>query len=246
MRPGYCAQEQDTFDAAKTVGEEFSALGARDAETEKLLRRFLFEKGILERRIGDLSGGEVKRLEIARACLVGANFLVLDEPTNHLDIEGREALEEALAAFEGTILVVSHDRWFLEKIAERIILIEDRKLVAYEGGFSEYWRDAGFAAAGLKAAASRGARKTGEGRLEGRGAELAKQRKERAAAPTAGGQRALEARIAAGEKRKLELESEAASAISGRDFRKASRLAEEAEALARLIEKLYEEWASSS
>jgi ATP-binding cassette subfamily F protein 3 len=254
MKVGYCAQEEETFDPGLTVGAEFSKLGARELEAEKLLRRFLFPKGILERKVGGLSGGEVRRLEIARACFIGANFLILDEPTNHLDIEGREALEEGLADFPGTILVVSHDRWFLEKIADRVVLVEDGKLVPYEGGFSEYWRDAGRAAASSRRL---GAAKPA---LEDRGADIAKHRATQASGARAGavgpgahagarggsrgGAAALEARIGEAEARKAGLESEAAKAIAQGDYRAGSRLAAEADAAKRLIDKLYEEWAA--
>ena len=250
MRLGYSSQEREVFDSDKTVGEEFRALGALDSEAEKLLRRFLFPKGILERRAGSLSGGELKRLEIARACFIGANFLVLDEPTNHLDIEGRESLEEGLADFNGTILVVSHDRWFLEKIADRIVLLEGKGLVPYEGSFSEYWRDAG------KAAAS--SRRLGVSRpkLEDRAADLSRKRKALAPpgvapsrAPQAGAARsgaALEARIGEAEVRASRLEADAAAAVERGDYQKGSRLAHEAEAAKRLIDKLYEEWAALS
>jgi len=246
MKVGYCAQEEETFDPGLTVGAEFTKLGAREIEAEKLLRHFLFPKGILERKVGELSGGEVRRLEIARSCFIGANFLILDEPTNHLDIEGREALEEGLADFPGTILVVSHDRWLLEKIADRVVLVEDGKLVPYEGGFSEYWRDAGRAAAS--------SRRLGAARpsLEDRGADIAKHRATRSTAGAAkaggpagaGSAAALEARIGEAEGRKAGLESEAAKAIARGDYRAGSRLAAEADAARRLIDKLYEEWAA--
>jgi len=241
MRLGYSSQEREVFDSGRTVGEEFRALGALDSEAEKLLRRFLFPRGILERRTGGLSGGELKRLEIARACFIGANFLVLDEPTNHLDIEGRESLEEGLADFGGTILVVSHDRWFLEKIADRIVLIEERGLVPYEGSFSEYWRDRGSAASS--------SRRLGESRpsLEDRGADLSRKRKTQAGPAQSGAPRAgaaLEARIGEAESRKARLEAEAAAAVEGGDYQRGSRLAGEAEAAKRLIDRLYEEWAA--
>jgi ABC-type multidrug transport system ATPase subunit len=248
MRLGYSSQEREVFDSGRTVGEEFRALGALDSEAERLLRRFLFPRGVLERPTGGLSGGELKRLEIARACFIGANFLVLDEPTNHLDIEGRESLEEGLADFGGTILVVSHDRWFLEKIADRIVLIEEGGLVPYEGSFSEYWRDRGSAAAS--------SRRLGAGpqRLEDRGADLSRKRKTAATAATAtaatgrpgAAAAALEARIGEAEGRKARLEAEAAAAVEAGDYRRGSRLAQEAEAAKRLIDKLYEEWAALS
>jgi len=87
-----------------------------------------------------LSGGERRRLALACVVASGANFLVLDEPTNHLDLESREALESALEAFPGTVLLVSHDRALLDAIAERTLAIEDGKLQAYDGGWAELLR----------------------------------------------------------------------------------------------------------
>ena len=85
-----------------------------------------------------LSGGERRRLALALVVASGANFLVVDEPTNHLDLESREALEAALEAFPGTVLLVSHDRALLDAVAQRTLAIEDRKLTSYDGGWAEY------------------------------------------------------------------------------------------------------------
>jgi ATP-binding cassette subfamily F protein 3 len=220
-------------------------------EATKLLRGFLFDRDILERKVGALSGGERNRLQIARAVWLGANFLILDEPTNHLDIPGREAVEEGLADFEGSILVVSHDRWFLEKSADRLVLLEDRGFLPYEGSFSEYWRDVGKPAA--EAARQAGARASGE--LAGRGAALAQAGKvasrqgrrgeiEASGGSGAAGLRALELerRIGEAEARRASLEKEAEAAIASRDFARSGRLSAEAGDLGRLIDKLYDEW----
>ena len=87
-----------------------------------------------------LSGGERRRLALAHVVASGANFLVLDEPTNHLDLESREALEAALEAFPGTILLVSHDRALVDAVAERTLALEDRTIRSYDGGWAEYVR----------------------------------------------------------------------------------------------------------
>ena len=87
-----------------------------------------------------LSGGERRRLALAIVVASGANFLVLDEPTNHLDLESREALEVALDAFPGTVLIVSHDRALLDAVAGRLLAIEDRRIVSYPGGWADYVR----------------------------------------------------------------------------------------------------------
>jgi ATP-binding cassette, subfamily F, member 3 len=104
-----------------------------------LLGRFLFSGwDAHEKAVAVLSGGERRRL--ALACLVasGSNFLVLDEPTNHLDLESREALEQALEAFPGTVLLVSHDRALLDAVAHRLLAVEDRQLVSSDGGWADY------------------------------------------------------------------------------------------------------------
>jgi ATPase subunit of ABC transporter with duplicated ATPase domains len=251
MRIGYCAQGQEVFDSGNTVGREFALLGAKDEETAKLLRRYLFEPSILGKRLGELSGGERNRLQLARAVWLKANFLILDEPTNHLDIESREAVEDALADFEGTILAVSHDRYFLEKIAERIILVGDGKLESYEGSFSEYWRDLGKRPkSGGGGIESRGRAISGGGRLSSGGGRLssggaprhgsAKTRAE--PEPAVRRSEELERRIAVLEAEKEVLEKESAEALGKRDFAVAGRKAEAAARTARAIDRLYEEW----
>ncbi|MFL6041971.1 MAG: ATP-binding cassette domain-containing protein, partial [Gaiellales bacterium] len=116
-----------------------SKLNGPQART--LLGRFLFSGEMAEKPVSVLSGGERRRLVLARMVVSGANFLVLDEPTNHLDIESREALEDALSAFPGTVLLVSHDRALIEALATRTIAIEDGRLRLRDGAFGEYARD---------------------------------------------------------------------------------------------------------
>jgi ATP-binding cassette, subfamily F, member 3 len=115
--------------------------GLRRPDAQNLLGRFLFSGwDTHEKAVAVLSGGERRRL--ALACLVagGANFLVLDEPTNHLDLESREALEQALEAFPGTVLLVSHDRALLDAVAHRLLGVEERRLVSSDGGWADYVR----------------------------------------------------------------------------------------------------------
>ena len=117
------------------------ATGLQRPDAQKLLGRFLFSGWTEhEKPVVALSGGERRRLALALVVASGANFLVVDEPTNHLDLESREALEAALEAFPGTILLVSHDRALLDAVAERTLAIEDRQLNSYEGGWAEYVR----------------------------------------------------------------------------------------------------------
>jgi ATP-binding cassette subfamily F protein 3 len=107
-------------------------------QAQALLGRFLFSGWEThERPVTALSGGERRRLGLALLVASGANFLVLDEPTNHLDVESREALEAALEAFPGTVLLVSHDRALLDAVPDRIVAIEERSLRSYDGGWAD-------------------------------------------------------------------------------------------------------------
>ncbi len=103
-----------------------------------MLLQFAFTYDQAQRPVGDLSGGERSRLQLARIMLSGANFLLLDEPTNNLDIRSCEILEDALEELEGTVLVISHDRYFLDRTVDRIVELSDGRLTEYRGGFSEY------------------------------------------------------------------------------------------------------------
>jgi len=113
--------------------------GLQRPQAQNLLGRFLFTGWDMhERSVGALSGGERRRLALALVVASGANLLLLDEPTNHLDLESREALEAALDAFPGTVLLVSHDRALLDAIADRTLALEDGTIRSYDGGWAEY------------------------------------------------------------------------------------------------------------
>ena len=117
------------------------ATGLKRPQAQNLLGRFLFSGwGEHEKPVAALSGGERRRLALALVVASGANFLVLDEPTNHLDLESREALEAALEAFPGTVLLVSHDRALVDAVAARTLAIEDGELRSYDGGWADYVR----------------------------------------------------------------------------------------------------------
>ena len=121
---GYFSQDLDQLDPSKTPLQEFLALpGMTPYVARSLLGRFLFGEEEVSRTIGGMSGGERNRLALARLVLSGANVLLLDEPTNHLDIPSRELLEEALLSFPGTVLLVSHDRHLLNRVATRILIL---------------------------------------------------------------------------------------------------------------------------
>ena len=142
VKVGYFSQQEMELDTRGSVLEAAQgATGLRRPEAQALLGRFLFSGwGDHDKPVVALSGGERRRLALAIVVASGANLLVLDEPTNHLDLESREALEEALEAFPGTVLLVSHDRALLDAVAERTLAIEDGKLNVYPGGWAEYQR----------------------------------------------------------------------------------------------------------
>ena len=140
--PGYFSQQEAELDLSLTALQSVQkATGLSRPETQALLGRFLFSGWEAhEKPVSVLSGGERRRLALALVVASGANFLLLDEPTNHLDLESREALEEALEAFPGTVLLVSHDRALLDAVAERTLAIEDGTVRSYDGGWADLVR----------------------------------------------------------------------------------------------------------
>jgi ATP-binding cassette subfamily F protein 3 len=142
VQVGYFSQQEMELDTRGSVLQCVQTMtGLSRPDAQSLLGRFLFSGwDEHEKPVSVLSGGERRRLALAVTVASGANFLVLDEPTNHLDLESREALEAALDAFPGTVLLVSHDRALLDAIAERTIAIEDGELHGYDGGWAEMLR----------------------------------------------------------------------------------------------------------
>jgi ATP-binding cassette, subfamily F, member 3 len=140
--PAYFSQQEMELDTRGSVLQCVQrATGLQRPDAQKLLGRFLFSGWTEhEKPVVALSGGERRRLALALVVASGANFLVVDEPTNHLDLESREALEAALEAFPGTVLLVSHDRALLDAVAQRTLAIEDEQLNSYDGGWAEYVR----------------------------------------------------------------------------------------------------------
>jgi ATP-binding cassette subfamily F protein 3 len=137
----FSQQELELDDRGSVLQCVQSMTGLQRPQAQSLLGKFLFSGwGEHEKSVKVLSGGERRRLALAVVVASGANFLVLDEPTNHLDLESREALEAALEAFPGSMLLVSHDRALLDAIAERTLAIEHGRLNAYDGGWADYVR----------------------------------------------------------------------------------------------------------
>lgn len=136
---GHYAQEHETLDFNQTLLDAVRYAGEMsESRATAFLLRYLFTYKQVSQKIGELSGGERSRLQLALVVLSGANFLLLDEPTNNLDIASAEVLEQALEDFVGTVLVISHDRYFLDRTVQRLLVIEDGRLVGYAGGYSDY------------------------------------------------------------------------------------------------------------
>ena len=148
VRLGYVDQSRDDLDGSKTVWEELSdgldiiRIGNYEVPSRSYVGRFNFKGSDQQKYVKDLSGGERNRLHLAKLLKQGANVLLLDEPTNDLDVETLRALEEALLTFPGAAMVISHDRWFLDRIATHILAYEDDGgVVFHEGNFSDYEED---------------------------------------------------------------------------------------------------------
>ncbi|HTP11747.1 MAG TPA: ABC-F family ATP-binding cassette domain-containing protein [Anaerolineae bacterium] len=136
---GYYAQQHETLERDQTLIDLIRhAKECSEGAAVAFLLKFLFTYEQCRQRIGDLSGGERSRLQLALLMLSGANFLLLDEPTNNLDIASAEVLENALQNFEGTVLCVSHDRYFLDRITNRTVELDNGYLTDYVGGYSDY------------------------------------------------------------------------------------------------------------
>jgi ATP-binding cassette subfamily F protein 3 len=145
VKVGYLSQHADELGAGGEQGQSVldavqRATALNQGKARALLGRFLFSGEDAEKPLAGLSGGERRRLSLAVLVHSGANVLILDEPTNHLDIESREALEDALQAFPGAVLLVSHDRALLDAVGTRTVAVERRALQSYEGGWPEYVR----------------------------------------------------------------------------------------------------------
>jgi ATP-binding cassette ChvD family protein len=148
VRLGYVDQSRDTLDGAKTVWEEVSGgldqlqLGKREVNSRAYCGAFNFKGADQQKKVGQLSGGERNRVHLAKMLKSGANVLLLDEPTNDLDVDTLRALEEALEDFAGCAVIISHDRWFLDRIATHILAFEgDSHVEWFEGNYQDYEKD---------------------------------------------------------------------------------------------------------
>ena len=232
MRVGYCAQEQEILDDSRSVFAEMVAAAPMTREKAfGLLSQFLFRPDDLTKLVGTLSGGERNRLQLARLMAQQPDFLILDEPTNHLDIPACEAIEEALADFRGTILAVSHDRYFLDKIADRVVELRDGRFDTYAGNFSEYWqeRQAAMPPPTAWVTTRRSARHDANRRSVGAS--------EKPRPPSE-----LQRRIEQAEREKLELERRVSDAFTRGDHREGTRAATLLDRHRSRLDALYARW----
>jgi sulfate-transporting ATPase len=148
VRMAFVEQTRENLDNKKTVFEDVSqgadllTVGRFEMSSRAYLGRFNFKGGDQQKTVGNLSGGERGRLHLAKTLLAGGNVLLLDEPSNDLDVETLRALEDALLEFAGSVLVISHDRWFLDRIATHILAFEgESKVSFFDGNYQEYEAD---------------------------------------------------------------------------------------------------------
>lgn len=235
---GFYSQHFEGLDDERTVIDEVLEVRHMTApEARSYLACFLFRGDDVFKRVGVLSGGERRRLMLAKLLLSPANVLCLDEPTNHLDISSREMLEEALLDYPGTLLFISHDRYFIDRLAQRLIVLE-RDPFGYEvfdGGYSA-WREAQAAREAARAASQRidAARRTSARSPEGERRRMARK--------AADALKRVEERIEALEEEKASLEAALADAslyADGEEVRRVTRRYEEVQAL---LEEAYHEW----
>jgi sulfate-transporting ATPase len=148
VKLAYVDQSRDALNGSKTVFEEISGgadvltVGKYETPSRAYIGRFNFKGGDQQKTVGNLSGGERGRLHLAKTLIAGGNVLLLDEPSNDLDVETLRALEDALLEFAGSVMVISHDRWFLDRIATHILAFEgDSQITFFDGNYQEYEAD---------------------------------------------------------------------------------------------------------
>lgn len=233
VRMGYFAQGHADLDEEKTMLDEL--LDVRNVplgEARNLLGRFLFSGDDVFKKVGDLSGGERARLKLAKLTLLEANFLLLDEPTSHLDVLSREVLEDVLLRFEGTILLVTHDRYFINALATQIWVIDDRHMRVYPFGYAEYLeaRERERKQAKERAAPVPAARRPSRQNEQAQARKLAEQAKQ------------MEEHIRALEMRLKALEEDILRASEAQDAEAVGQLGEEYRELEETLQRRLEEW----
>ncbi len=234
VKVGYLSQHADTAAGEGTVLDAAQReTGLTGQKARDLLGGFLFSGADVEKQLSDISGGEQRRLSLAILVASGANVLILDEPTNHLDVESREALEDALLAFEGAVILVSHDRALLEAVGSRTLVCEGGELSSHQSGWAAYQRERDEREA--KATAAVQAAKPSPRSAVGRNAGRAEKRAARKASRLAEQIERAEAEL---QRLEDELSDPEAWSSPGRVERAEARHAE----ARRVVAELYEEW----
>ena len=234
VKLGYLSQHADTAAGEGTVLDAAQReTGLSGPKARDLLGGFLFSGADAQKQLSDISGGEQRRLSLAILVASGANVLILDEPTNHLDIESREALEDALLAFEGAVVLVSHDRALLEAVGSRTLVCEDGELRSHESGWAAYQRerDEREAAAGASEREDKPRPASADGRNAGRTAKRAERKAGR-----------LAERIERAEAELRAIEEELADPEAWSSPGRAKRAEERHAAAKRAVAELYEQW----
>ena len=246
---GYYDQEHHVLHSEKTLFEEISDdyPYLNNTQIRNVLAAFLFTGEDVFKRISDLSGGERGRVSLAKLVLSNANFLILDEPTNHLDIMSKEILEDALNGYEGTILYVSHDRYFINRTAHRILDLTEGQFVSYVGNYDYYLEKHDTVMAAIEASAPQSA--DADNTIAAKAAESEvkldwKAQKEEQARlrKKENDLKKCEEKIAELEARISEIDTEMSDPAIGTQVAKLQELTKEQAACQEQLEKLYEQW----
>ncbi|MCA8937238.1 MAG: ABC-F family ATP-binding cassette domain-containing protein, partial [Planctomycetes bacterium] len=244
----YSQIHQHALDESSSLIQWFMNVSGLEFQPATLmLHKFLFKRDDIQRPIGTLSGGEKSRLQLARLVHERVNFLMLDEPTNHLDIQACEQLEEMLEEFEGTLLIISHDRYFLDRLVNKVVELKDRKLQTFDGTFANWWQQThAQATAGPKRTLQLHSQKTAaERRSEAKSQREEQKAKQREQHKVKNELRALEGRIEKLESRQKELEAQLALAFSHEgeaSAEEAQKLNTAFEAVRQQITEAYTKW----
>ena len=233
---GYYAQTHENLNLRSTLLDEIRNVSQLSEEgARSYLGRFLFTGDDVFKPVGALSGGERSRVALAKLTLQGANFLVLDEPTNHLDLPARQVLEEILSDYDGTMIFVSHDRYFVDALATKVWVLDDGAITAHDGNYTTYRTRQAQAAFVAQAQAQV------EARVATTAARAATAERTRRQASLRTVER-VEAEIAALEERVAQIEGDLSAASAEADVERISELAEQYERAKASLAQLYDEW----
>lgn len=242
VRPGYYEQHMtglnDALSALEEVREAYPRMD--DTAIRTALAAFLFRGDDVHKELGLLSGGERARVQLLKLMLSGANLLLLDEPTNHLDIASREALERALEEYDGTLLIVTHDRYLVDRLADRVLYLTGEGVEEYIGGYTEFLAERARRAMLHEAHAQQPFQE--EAAAPKQNDYRAKKERQSALNRAAGEVRRAEERVASAEEELAALEAELALPDVASDYKKASELARTADEKRQALEGLYRKW----